>query len=256
MNQRLMQSLLRGMLGLGAFGVTFGLVRWNRSAPAEVPPDMVWVLGGEFTMGTDSDLGWPDEKPAHRVRVDGFWMDQAEVTNAQFRAFVEATGYVTTAEKPPDLDEIMSQVPPGTPSPSKEKLVAGALLFTPPAGPVRLDDFSQWWKWTPGASLRHPEGPAVTSRAARTTPWSRSPGLRAAAGCGGERAERAGQPIGELSLVRVEKPHEGTEGRAAGRGRNVGGARRMRSQRFSQMQRGRRRREGVSRGRATSVRDG
>ena len=78
---------------------------------------MVWVPGGEFTMGTDSDLGWPDEKPAHRVRVDGFWIDQTEVTNAQFRAFVEATGYVTTAEKPVDAEAILRQLPPGTPAP-------------------------------------------------------------------------------------------------------------------------------------------
>ena len=99
---------------------------------------MVWIPGGEFTMGTDSELGRPEEKPAHRVRVDGFWMDQTEVTNAQFRAFVEATGYVTTAEKPPSLEEIMSQSPPGTPPPPKEKLVPGSLVFTPTAGPVRL----------------------------------------------------------------------------------------------------------------------
>lgn len=111
-------------------------------------------------MGTDSDLGWPDEKPAHRVRVDGFWMDETEVTNAQFRAFVEATGYVTTAEKPPDVEEILRQSPPGTPPPPKEKLVPGSLVFQPTAGPVKdLRDYSQWWHWTPGASWRHPEGP-------------------------------------------------------------------------------------------------
>jgi formylglycine-generating enzyme required for sulfatase activity len=113
-------------------------------------------------MGTDSDLGWPDEKPAHRVRVDGFWMDQTEVTNAQFRAFVAATGYATTAERAPTLEEIMSQVAPGTPPPRPEDLVPGSLVFTPPAGRVSLDDFSQWWTWTPGASWRHPEGPGST----------------------------------------------------------------------------------------------
>ena len=110
-------------------------------------------------MGTDSDLGWPDEKPAHRVRVDGFWMDEHEVTNAQFRAFVEATGYVTTAEKAPRLEEVMAQLPPGSPPPPKENLVPGSLVFTPPAGRVNLDDVSQWWAWTPGANWQHPEGP-------------------------------------------------------------------------------------------------
>jgi formylglycine-generating enzyme required for sulfatase activity len=122
-------------------------------------PGMVWVPGGEFIMGNDSAIGWPDEKPAHLVRVDGFWMDETEVTNAQFREFVEATGYVTTAEKPPDVEEILRQSPPGTPRPPKEKLVPGSLVFRKTAGPVDLRDYSQWWKWTPGASWRHPEGP-------------------------------------------------------------------------------------------------
>ena len=123
---------------------------------------MVLVPGGEFTMGTDSPESWPDERPAHRVRVASFWMDQHEVTNIQFRAFVEATGYVTTAERPPDLDEILKQSPPGTPPPPKEILVPGSLVFTPPDHAVSLQDFSQWWKWTPGASWRQPDGPSST----------------------------------------------------------------------------------------------
>jgi formylglycine-generating enzyme required for sulfatase activity len=149
--------LLLAALGAAAFGVTFAAVRlW----PVTAPPGMVWVPGGEFTMGTDDEQGWADEKPAHRVRVDGFWMDATEVTNAQFREFVEATGYVTTAEKKPDVAELMRQLPPGTPPPTPDKLVPGALVFTAPAGEVNLKDFSRWWKWTPGASWRHPEGPA------------------------------------------------------------------------------------------------
>jgi formylglycine-generating enzyme required for sulfatase activity len=120
---------------------------------------MVWVPGGEFVMGTDSEKAWPDERPAHRVRVDGFWMDVHEVTNAQFQAFVTETGYLTTAEKAPTAEEILRQSPPGTPPPPKEVLVPGALVFSPPSGPVPLDDYRQWWKWTPGASWKHPEGP-------------------------------------------------------------------------------------------------
>jgi len=123
---------------------------------------MVWIPGGEFTMGIDSELGWPDEKPSHRVRVDGFWMDETEVTNAQFRAFIEATGYVTTAEKPIDAEAILRQRPPGTATPPPEKLAPGSLVFTPTDGPVSLKDFTQWWKWTPGANWRHPEGPNST----------------------------------------------------------------------------------------------
>src|SRR5262245_24820595 len=144
-------------LAAAAFTATFVLVSFLERPSA--PPGMVWVPGGEFTMGTDSELGWADEKPAHRVRVDGFWMDETEVTNAQFRTFVEDTGYVTTAEKAPDVAEIMKQMPPGTPPPPREKLVPASLVFTPTSGPVPLEDFSQWWKWTPGASWRHPEGP-------------------------------------------------------------------------------------------------
>jgi sulfatase modifying factor 1 len=150
-------------LGLIAFAATYIATRlWNGKTPLQSAPGMVWIPGGAFTMGTDSELGWPEEKPAHRVRIDGFWMDRTEVTNAQFRAFVEATGYVTTAEKPPSLEEILIQSPPGTPPPPKEKLVPGSLVFTPRAGPVDLRDFSQWWTWTPGADWRHPEGPGST----------------------------------------------------------------------------------------------
>src|SRR5205823_7856428 len=124
------------LLGLAAFGGTYALVRSGRSAPSpgDPPPGMVWVPGGEFTMGTDAEVGWPDEKPAHRVRVDGVWMDETEVTNAQLRTFVEATGYVTTAEKAPDVAEIMKQVRPGTRPPTREQLVPGSLVFTPPPG--------------------------------------------------------------------------------------------------------------------------
>jgi formylglycine-generating enzyme required for sulfatase activity len=120
---------------------------------------MVWIPGGEFTMGTDSDWARPEEKPAHRVRVEGFWIDRTEVTNAQFAEFVGVTGYVTTAERPPDAREILKQLPPGTPAPSPELLVPGSLVFTPPRQSVPLNDVRAWWTWTPGADWRHPVGP-------------------------------------------------------------------------------------------------
>src|SRR5262245_2804322 len=146
---------------VAAFAAAYGVTLfWN--APPPAPPGMVWVPGGEFTMGTDADVGWADEKPAHRVRVDGFFMDATEVTNAQFRAFVEATKYVTTAEKAPTADEILMQSPPGTPPPPKEKLVAGSMVFKPTKGPVDTRDFSKWWHWVPGANWKHPEGPDST----------------------------------------------------------------------------------------------
>jgi formylglycine-generating enzyme required for sulfatase activity len=152
--------LLLGAMTAVGFAVAFGIVKLLHHLSA--PPGMVWIPGGEFTMGTDSALGWVEEKPAHRVRVAGFWMDETDVTNAQFREFVKATGHITTAEKRPDVNEIMKQVPPGTPPPTGDQLLPGSLVFSPPDGPVSLKDFSRWWKWTPGADWRHPEGPGST----------------------------------------------------------------------------------------------
>lgn len=123
------------------------------------PSGMVWIPGGEFTMGTDSSEAREDERPAHRVKVDGFWMDATPVTNRQFKEFVDATGYVTTAEKAPTLEEIMAQVPPGTPPPPKELLVAASLVFKKTSGPVPLNNIRQWWEWKQGANWRHPWGP-------------------------------------------------------------------------------------------------
>lgn len=170
-------------IGMGVVAVSIALTRWTSSAstsdsdqtiipesqihhfgpqappPGEAPTGMVWIPGGEFDFGTNSSLGWPDEKPAHRVMVDGFWLEACEVTNDQFREFVSATRYVTTAEKAPTLEEVMSQVPAGTPPPPPEMLVAGSVVFVPPEQAVQLDDVGQWWKWTPGTSWQHPEGP-------------------------------------------------------------------------------------------------
>lgn len=123
------------------------------------PAGMVWIPGGEFTMGSDNKDSKKDEKPVHQVKVDGFWLDATPVTNRQFKEFVDATGYVTTAEKPPTLEEIMSQVPPGTPAPSPELLVAASLVFKPSNKPVPLHSNRAWWEWKPGASWKHPLGP-------------------------------------------------------------------------------------------------
>ena len=129
------------------------------SASSAAPSGMVWIPGGEFAMGSEDADARPDERPVHRVRLDGFWIDATPVTNAQFRAFVRATGYVTTAERKPDWEQMKQQLPPGTPAPPPQKLVAASLVFHPTSGPVSLDDVSQWWQWMPGADWRHPEGP-------------------------------------------------------------------------------------------------
>jgi len=123
------------------------------------PPGMVWVPAGEFTMGTDDPNSLQNERPAHRVKLDGFWMDEHDVTNAEFARFVEATHYVTIAERPVDWEELKKQVPPGTPKPPDEMLQPGSLAYTPPDAPVDVRDMQNWWTWTTGTSWRHPDGP-------------------------------------------------------------------------------------------------
>lgn len=131
------------------------------TAPASAPEGMVWIPGGEFSMGckvpsegvcTMATMNAVnDAQPIHRVYVDGFWMDRTDVTDEQFAKFVEATGYVTIAERVPTKEEYPDAPP--------ENLVAGSPVFTPPSHPVPLDDYLQWWRYVPGADWRHPTGP-------------------------------------------------------------------------------------------------
>lgn len=109
---------------------------------------MVWVEGGEFNMGTND---YPDAKPIHKVKVKGYWIDEHEVTNAQFAAFVNAAKYVTIAERPLNPADY-----PGVPL---DKLVPGSAVFVPPAEKVALDNIQQWWQYVPGANWQHPTGP-------------------------------------------------------------------------------------------------
>ena len=120
---------------------------------------MVWIEGGTFEMGADNVQGRRDELPKHQVKLNGFYMDVTEVTNEQFAAFVKATGYVTTAEKDINWDEIKATLPPDTPKPKPEMLKAASLVFIPIQGEVNLQDYSQWWQWTHGADWKHPKNP-------------------------------------------------------------------------------------------------
>lgn len=165
---------MRTIIALLAFaGLTHGLAappyKMDTFAPTishstkpsgDAPAGMVWIPGGEFSMGADgkangASLCTPgtvsDSQPIHRVSVDGFWMDATEVTNAQFAKFVEATGYKTIAEIAPTREEFPTALP--------ENLVAGSIVFTPTPGPVPLDNHFQWWNYVRGADWRHPEGP-------------------------------------------------------------------------------------------------
>lgn len=176
-----LRKVLLGSLGLSGFVSAFLLAGgkavpngdqtpWHITAnhqdddhpPSKQKVDgMVWIPGGSFTMGSPDtdDLARAVEKPAHTVKVDGFWMDETEVTNSQFAEFVKATGYVTVAERKPDWEELKKQLPPGTPKPPEESLQAGSLVFTPPEQAVPLNDIRGWWSWVHGADWRHPEGP-------------------------------------------------------------------------------------------------
>ncbi|MFI2741657.1 formylglycine-generating enzyme family protein [Zhouia sp. PK063] len=120
---------------------------------------MILIPGGEYMMGASDNKGREDEYPQHKVKVDSFYIDQTEVTNAQFREFVAATGYVTTAEKAPDWEEIKKQLPTGTPKPADSLLVASSLVFHKTSGPVPLNNPAAWWRWVKGADWKHPEGP-------------------------------------------------------------------------------------------------
>ena len=115
---------------------------------------MVFIPGGTFRMG--SDKHYPEEAPAHRVTVDGFWMDRYPVTNRQFRKFVKATGHVTVAEIIPDPKDYPGMLP--------HMVYAGSLMFLLPNHPVNLGDFSQWWTFAKGAEWRHPYGPGSNIR--------------------------------------------------------------------------------------------
>ncbi len=123
---------------------------YGQDAPAATA-GMVWIAGGEAVLGSQNGDA---DAPLHRVRLSGFWLDATEVTNAQFAAFVAATGYVTDAEKKPTAEDV-----PGVP---EDQLVAGALVFMPPPEAVDLREFWTWWRYVPGACWRHPQGPDST----------------------------------------------------------------------------------------------
>lgn len=124
-----------------------------------VPAGMVYIPAGTFDMGGDNDQADADEYPKHTVRLSAFYMDATEVTNAQFQAFVTATGYITTAEKAPNWEELKKSLPPNAERPPDSVLVAASLVFAQTKGPVDLRNYGQWWQWISGANWQHPQGP-------------------------------------------------------------------------------------------------
>lgn len=139
---------------------------------------MVVIPGGTFTMGArEKEFARADEFPNASVQVDSFLMDAHPVTNQQFAAFVEATGYVTTAEVAPDWEEIKQQLPPGTPKPADSLLIPASLVFSAPQKEVSLNNHHSWWKWMAGATGDNLRGRVLPSREKKTSPWFMFPGL-------------------------------------------------------------------------------
>ena len=123
--------------------------RQGRAREIAARDGMIWVSGGTFRMG--SDKHYAEEAPAHRVTVDGFWIDRTPVTNRQFQKFIRATGHLTVAEIAPDPKDYPGALP--------HMLKPGSLVFAPPSHPVDLSDWSQWWGFKFGATWRRPYGP-------------------------------------------------------------------------------------------------
>jgi len=132
------------------------------SSAIKTPENMIWVESKTFLQGAKADdkYAMSREKPAHIVTVDGFFIDVNEVTNKQFKKFVEATKYVTIAERKIDWEEMKSQLPPGTPKPHDSILQPGSLIFNKNVNAVaNMNNYTQWWTWKIGADWKHPSGP-------------------------------------------------------------------------------------------------
>ncbi len=126
----------------------------DTNTPPANPPfeNMAWIPGGKFLMGSNDH--YPEEAPAHKVTVPSFWMDKHVVTNADFRKFVDATGYITMAERPVD--------PADYPGAAPELLVPASVVFRKPPGPVDMNNTHNWWHYVPGADWQHPRGPETS----------------------------------------------------------------------------------------------
>ena len=131
-------------------------------SPNEQPSsltNMILIPSGKLNMGGDNAQASPNEFPKHEVEINEFWIDETEVTNAQFQKFVEATGYQTVAERPIIWEELQKELPPNAPKPHDSILQPGSLVFQKTSQPVRLDNPGLWWNWSLGANWKHPEGP-------------------------------------------------------------------------------------------------
>ncbi len=148
-NRRITVMLLLGSMLVAVAGWAAYAKYGDVMSYLNPPVRMKWIAGGEFLMGSDEPM-FQDAQPVHRVAVDGFWIDETEITNAQFDEFVRDTSYITVAERVPKESDYPGAKP--------EMLVAGSVVFSPPTHAVSLHDHFQWWNYVKGADWRHPEG--------------------------------------------------------------------------------------------------
>jgi formylglycine-generating enzyme len=154
-------------------GFLYGCNKNSNKTPATAPEGMVWVPTKTFLKGAKEGdrYAMKREKPAHQVRVDGFFIDQTEVTNKQFRTFVDETGYVTLAEKPIDWNAMKKDLPANTPKPHDSILQPGSLVFNKNVNNVvNMNNYSQWWTWKVGANWKQPYGPGSTIKGKNNYP--------------------------------------------------------------------------------------
>lgn len=154
-------GLVLGLIGIAQAQAMSccGTVPSRFAGATKAPAEMVLLPAGEFKMGGVGEYARPDETPPHRVQLDAFWISRTPITNDEFTRFIEASGYVTTAEIPPKLEDVMAQLPPGSSPPPADVLVAASLVFKPTDHPVSMRNPYLWWEWKTGANWRHPKGP-------------------------------------------------------------------------------------------------
>ncbi len=146
------------MIFIFACGILLMTCQQKTSITPVAEESMVYIPGGKFKMGGKSEQAAADEYPRVEVSVSPFLMDEHEVTNRQFKAFVDATGYITVAERPIDWEVLKQQLPPDTPKPDSTLLQPGSLVFQFTKSQVNLQDYAQWWNWTPYANWKQPNG--------------------------------------------------------------------------------------------------
>ena len=134
----------------------------SKPIKSTIPEGMVWVESKSYLKGAKSEdkYAMNREMPSHNVYVDGFFIDETEVTNKQFEEFVKSTNYITIAERNIDWEEMKKNLPPGTPKPHDSILQPGSLIFNEEIKSINnMDNYFQWWKWEIGANWRSPKGP-------------------------------------------------------------------------------------------------